>query len=137
MEGRKSVLIVGVGSIGERHLRCFQATGRVEASICEINAGLRETVARRYEVARTYADLDAALDEPHEVAVIAVPAQLHVAMATALAGAGCHLLIEKPLSTTLDGIDVLRETIRRKNVVTSVAYVWRAHPLPEWPWRIC
>ncbi len=36
----KSLLIVGVGSIGLRHLRCFQATGRVRLSICEPDAAL-------------------------------------------------------------------------------------------------
>ncbi len=35
-ESRK-VLIVDVGSIGERHLRCFQSTGRARLSSCEIN----------------------------------------------------------------------------------------------------
>ena len=52
--------IVGVGSIGERHLRCFQATGRAEASFVEINPALRATIAERYHVPG-FADLDAAL----------------------------------------------------------------------------
>ena len=34
-------LVVGVGSIGERHLRCFQSTGRARLSICEINPEFR------------------------------------------------------------------------------------------------
>ena len=41
---RHRVLIVGVGSIGERHLRCFQATGRAEVSFVEINDELRQRV---------------------------------------------------------------------------------------------
>jgi predicted dehydrogenase len=101
---RHRVLIVGVGSIGERHLRCFQATGRAELSLAEINPALRESVAQRYGISRTFANLDAALAEPPELAVIATPANLHVTMATRLAAAGVHVFIEKPLSTSLDGI---------------------------------
>jgi|GEM_PF-6549297 len=42
------ILIVGVGSIGERHLRCFKNTGRCEVAFCETNPSLRAEVADRY-----------------------------------------------------------------------------------------
>ena len=64
-----------------------------------------------------------------DIAVICTPAHLHVPMATPLAEAGIHLLIEKPLSTCLAGIDRLRETIESRHIVCSVAYVYRAHPM--------
>ncbi len=125
----KSVLVVGVGSIGLRHLRCFQATGRVNLSICEINAELRRQVAEEYGIAHTYPDLDSALGDAHDAAVIAAPAHLHIPMASQLARAGVHLLIEKPLSTTLEGIDALAEIVRQRGLAAVVAYVWRAHPM--------
>jgi len=49
-------------------------------------------------------------------------------MAIRLAHAGMHLLIEKPLSTSLDGIERLQEELRRRHLVAMVAYVLRAHP---------
>ena len=122
------ILIVGVGSIGQRHLRCFQATGRAELSLCETNTQLRRQIAEQYAVDRAYADLDAALSDPHDAVVIATPAQLHVPMAIKLAEAGLHLLIEKPLSTSLEGIDSLKQLIQRKHLVVAVAYVYHAHP---------
>ena len=42
------LLVVGLGSIGERHLRCFAATGRACVSLCELNAELRLAIAERY-----------------------------------------------------------------------------------------
>ena len=51
-----SVLIAGVGSIGERHLRCFQSTGRAEVSFVEVNPSLLATIAERYGVCG-FADL--------------------------------------------------------------------------------
>lgn len=121
------VLIVGAGSIGERHLRCLRGTGRCEISFVEINDSLRSTIADRYGV-RGHADLDAALAENPTAAVIATPAQTHVPLASKLAERGIHLLIEKPLSTSLDGTDRLRSTIRERNVTAAVAYVYRCHP---------
>lgn len=128
MSHRKSILIVGVGSIGERHLRCFQGTGRADVSLCEVNAVLRKTVAERYQVVKAYDDLDHALDSKPDAVVICTPAHLHISMALAAARRGIHLLIEKPLSTTLDDIDTLRKEVIGNKIVTGVAYVYRAHP---------
>lgn len=131
MSEPKKVLVIGVGSIGERHLRCFQNTGRATMSICEVNADLRLRIADQYRVRQAYPDLDAALADRHDAAVICTPANWHISMATRLAEAGVDLLIEKPLSTSLEGIDQLRETIQKRGVKTAVAYVQRAQPTLE------
>jgi predicted dehydrogenase len=126
---RKSVLIVGLGSIGERHLRCFQATGRVAASVCEIDPELRGRIAQQYGVDHAHADLEAALNGgSFDAAVIATPAHLHVPMATRLANHDVNLLIEKPLSTSMDGVEQLRKLIRRRGLIVALGYVLRCHP---------
>ena len=122
------LLIVGVGSIGERHLRCFISTGRAEAVFVEVNPALRNTIAERYGV-RGFASLDEALVTQPTIAVVAVPAHLHIAIATQLAERGLHLLIEKPLSTSLDGIGRLQTVVRDRGLTAGVAYVYRSHPL--------
>ncbi len=129
MARESSLLIVGVGSIGARHLRCFQQTGRVRVALCEVDADLRARVAAEYGVDRAYADLDAALADRHDAAVIATPAHLHVPQAQRLAEAGLHLLIEKPLSIGLEGIARLETTLREAGRTAAVAYVHRANPL--------
>jgi predicted dehydrogenase len=128
---RRRVLVVGVGSIGERHTRCFLATGRADVSICEPNAALRQAIAERYGIERVFGDIEAALGEQPEAVVICTPAQLHIPIAIAAARAGAHLLIEKPLSTTLDGIEELKSEVARQNLIAGVAYVYRAHPALE------
>ena len=128
MSDPKAILVVGAGSIGERHLRCFQATGRVRLALCDTNADLRRRVAEKYGVRRTYASLDEAMTDRHDAAVIATPAQLHVPMAIRLARAGLHLLVEKPVSTRLDRVDELQETLRADGLTAVVAYVLRFHP---------
>jgi predicted dehydrogenase len=125
---RKSILIVGVGSIGERHLRCFQATSRADVSLCELNPVLRKTIAERYSVDAAFDDLEAALQQKPDGVVICTPAHLHISMALSAARKGIHLLIEKPLSTTTDGIDALRDEVAKNKLVAAVAYVYRAHP---------
>jgi predicted dehydrogenase len=125
---RKSILIVGVGSIGERHLRCFVATSRVEVSLCEMNPALRERIAQQYEVEKAYVNFEEAIAARPDAVVICTPAQLHVPLALAAAQAGAHLLIEKPLGTKLDGVHALQAEIHRRNLTVAVGYVYRAHP---------
>jgi len=122
------ILIIGVGSIGERHLRCFQATGRCELSIVEIDPELRQCVTEKYDVSRSQDSLEAALACAYDAAVIATPAHLHVDMAIACARAGIHLLIEKPLSTGLESVDLLRQVIRDNDIHAMIAYIHRSNP---------
>lgn len=129
MADKHRVLVIGVGSIGERHLRCFLNTGRVDAAFVEVNETLRKTIAERYPAAKPHATLDAALVEKHDLAVICTPAPLHVPIARQLAELGVQLLIEKPLSTSLDGIAELIEIVERKKLAAGLAYVYRSHPV--------
>ena len=112
MMAQHRILIIGVGSIGERHTRTFQRTGRADLSICENNEQLRKTVAERYGIAKAYAGLDEALnDGKFDIGLICTPSNMHIPMATQLAKAGKHLFIEKPLSLSLDGIAELMKQL--------------------------
>ncbi len=122
------VLVVGVGSIGQRHLRCFLNTGRARVSFVDTDATLTSHVAARYQDAQALIGLEAAVESGVTAAVIATPAHLHLPLATQLAQAGIHVLIEKPLAVDLDGVESLKDFVRLRNVVAGVAYVYRLHP---------
>lgn len=135
------VLIAGLGSIGQRHVRNLRALAGPEVEIIayrvrrdtavltdslgvESGTGLEE----KYGIA-TYTDLGDALAQKPDVALICNPTSLHLAVARAAAEAGCHLMIEKPLSDRYDGVEALIDTVERNHLVALVAYQWRFHPL--------
>jgi predicted dehydrogenase len=124
-----TALVVGAGSIGERHIRCFLATQRVAVRFVEPKDVLRQQIAQRYPNAKAFASLESAMEAPVDAAVIATPASMHVEQAIQLAERGIHLLIEKPLSVTLDRVDQLAQLVRERKVVVGVAYVHRANPV--------
>jgi predicted dehydrogenase len=124
----KNVLVIGGGSIGERHVRCFQGTSRANVSLCEVNDDVRDRVTSTYQLASSFRSFDDALEQPFDAAVVCTPAQLHISMAKTLADRGIDLLIEKPLSTSFDGIDELNAVIQSKRLSVSIAYVTRQHP---------
>lgn len=126
MSQKQRVMIVGAGSIGERHLRCFQETGRAQVSFVEVNEARRSTISERYGV-RGFSEFTEAASEV-DVTVVATPANQHVEIATTLAASGIHVLIEKPLGTSTAGIDRLEWVAHEHAVVVGVAYVYRCFP---------
>ena len=122
-----SVLVVGCGSIGERHLRCFQKTGRAHVAGCDPSDELRGTIARTYDV-KTNADFASALTPEVDAVVICTPPPLHIPMALAALAAGKHVLIEKPLAADFTGVAELLAAAAQSDRHVAVAYVQHVYP---------
>lgn len=134
------ILFAGLGGIGQRHLRNVRhllgddvevLAHRVrrrqmvlsESLSVESDGGLEET----YGVT-SFDDLDKALAEGPDIAFVTNPSRFHVPVAQAAADAGCHLFIEKPLGTSLEGVDRLIETVEAKDLVAFVGFQMRFQP---------
>ena len=123
-----AILIVGCGSIGERHLRCFQRTGRAEVFACDANAALLARLAGQYQVP-TFADLGTALAARRfDGVVVCTPAHTHLDIALTALRHGAGLLIEKPLSTGLEKVGAAREAIAKSGKFVGVAYIYHFMP---------
>ncbi len=126
---RKNILIIGCGSIGERHLRCFQSTQRCDVVACDTNGRLLESVSARHGVPSETDFRTALASRRPDAAVICVPAPFHIPIAIAALESGCHVLIEKPLSTSMKDVGALLDAVARSGRTAAVAYVYRMHPV--------
>lgn len=123
------VLIVGGGSIGERHLRCFGQIG-CQTALCEIEADRRARLIEQYDVRLGFSSLEEAARRPWDAVVVCTPAHLHVPHALSLLGGGTRsLLIEKPLATCIEDAQALLP--HTSGAMVGVAYVLRASPLVQ------
>lgn len=119
------ILIVGLGSIGKRHLRL----ARELLPETDIRVLRHQVCASIPEHANgCFSNLDQAIDFAPQLAVIASPATFHMSTALPLARAGVHLLIEKPLSASLDDIIELIETCRDQGTALMTGYNLRFLP---------
>eukprot|EP01041_Mallomonas_annulata_P037043 gene37043-60273_t len=93
------ILVVGCGSIGERHLRTFLATGRATVAGCDPNPAVRERIATTYRVPVSdnwlqAIDADATADPALTAVVIATPDHWHAYIAIAAVRAGKDVYCE-------------------------------------------
>ena len=120
------ILIVGLGSVGRRHLRNLVALGQTDLVLLRSGRStLPDEELKGYRVVGNLAD---ALQARPDAAVIATPTSLHLETAIPLARAGCHLLLEKPVSHTMDGVSELRAAVAKGRGQVMVAYQYRHHP---------
>jgi predicted dehydrogenase len=120
----ESLLVIGTGSAGCRHLMNAAAAGVAELSVF---SGAVERRPLPGQV-RVETDLSSALSRKPQAVVIANQTSLHVNSALGAARAGCHLLIEKPLSDAFAGLDELQREVADQNLVAMVGYQFRFHP---------
>ena len=119
------VLIVGLGSIGQRHLRLAREI-IPEADIRVLRHQSGDTVPSGSN--GCFSRIDEAIAFAPQIAVIANPAPFHIATAQALVEAGVHLLIEKPLSDSRKGVIKLLETCQTQGTVLLTGYNLRYLP---------
>lgn len=124
---REKILIIGTGSIGERHLRCFLTTERADVCFCEPNDTQRQLIAEKYP-APAYASIEQAVAaEQPTAAVICTPAQTHLPIASQLLRHGMALLIEKPLALSVPEAENFLALSEAHNRPVLVAYVGHQH----------
>ena len=97
--------IVGVGWAGSRHVEAIRELGEKVEVVCLVDndAGFLSGKASEFGIEKTYTNLSDALNDPDVDAVdICSPHHLHCEQAIAAAEAGKHVLVEKPMATTVE-----------------------------------
>lgn len=120
-------LIAGLGSIGRRHFRNLTALGETDIVLLRSHrATLPDDELAGYPVET---DIHTALTKQKPDAVIvANPTALHLDVAIPAAEAGCHILLEKPVSDSLDRLDVLQKAAQKSGSKILVGFQFRYHP---------
>ena len=116
MNKKSKILIIGFGSIGQRHYRNLKTLGYNNLYIFDINKKLQIT------------KLALNILKQFDVVFVCSPNHLHIKQAILAAQAGCHLFIEKPLSYNLAGIDKLYKICIQKKLINIIGCNMRFHP---------
>jgi predicted dehydrogenase len=120
-------LIAGLGSIGRRHFRNLIAIGEKDIVLLRSHrATLPDDELAGYPVETDLAE--ALKKHKPEAVIVANPTSLHLDVAIPAAQAGCHILLEKPVSNSLDRLDVLQKAAKKSGSKILVGFQFRYHP---------
>ena len=119
------ILIVGLGSIGRRHLRL----AREQFPNATIKV-LRHSISHELceEADGSFSTLVEAIAFQPQLAVIAGPATFHLDTALPLAEAGVNLLVEKPISASISGVAQLIKAVEKQGSTLLTGYNLRFLP---------
>jgi predicted dehydrogenase len=122
--------VIGVGSLGKQHARIhadLAAEGLSEfVAVCDLNEETARSISgeRKTEWTTDWRALVGRID----AASIAVPTEAHCEIACGLLEAGIHVLVEKPISRTLEEADRMIEAAERGKAVLQVGHLERFNP---------
>jgi predicted dehydrogenase len=124
------VAVVGVGALGQHHARvCAGLEGAALAGLYDVDGARAAEVAGRHG-APVFAHLRDVIDAADAVC-LAVPTVDHHRVARVLLEAGRHVLVEKPICSTVAEAEDLIAVAGQRGLVLQVGHVERFNPATD------
>jgi len=122
--------LIGAGTMGRWYARTFAEYERSElVAICDLQRDVAAEVAEQWQVTGVYTDYEAMLtSEDLDAVAVATPDRFHRAPVVACLEAGKHVLCEKPLATTLQDAQAMKEAAARSGKELMVNFGNRRRP---------
>lgn len=117
--------LIGLGMMGRHHARVIRETEGLELVAVADASGDPHGVAGALDVLASVEEL---ISRKIDMAVCAVPTGLHEEVGLALADAGVHTMVEKPIASTIDGGESLADAFEAKGLVGAVGHIERFNP---------
>jgi virulence factor len=119
--------VVGLGRMGQQHCRVYSTLRRAQlVGVHDVNPELGAATAQRLEVP-FYASYEELLDQVDAISLV-TPTPSHFDLAMTCLDHGVHLLVEKPITETLEQADKLTHTAEQSDLVVQVGHIERFNP---------
>ena len=119
--------VIGVGHLGKEHARIYAECEGVDlVAVVDMNLESARQVGELYG-AKPFEDVSR-LDERLDVASVVVPTDAHFEVSGFLLKKGVHLLIEKPMTETVDEANELLRIGRENGAMIQVGHIERFNP---------
>lgn len=121
--------VIGVGTWGENHVRAYAQNPRSElVAVSDINEERAKKIGSQYGVSYYTDYMKMLADRTIEAVSVATPDFLHREACVAAAEAGKHVLVEKPLATTVEDAEAIVNAARKSGVKLMVDFHNRWNP---------
>lgn len=120
--------IVGAGTIAEMHAQAIRSAGHRVVAVCDVRREAAERLAGVHGATASTDHRVLLADPTVEGVIITAPHVLHAPLALDALAAGKHVLLEKPIATTLADATALADAAARASVTLAVGHVLRFVP---------
>jgi len=119
--------VIGTGYLGKFHADKYASLPNCElAAVVDIDEAAAKSVADKHG-ARALTDYRSIMGEVDAVSVV-VPTTLHHQVSKDFLNAGSHVLVEKPITVTIDEADYLIDIAHRNKLILQVGHLERFNP---------
>ena len=129
MASKTKILVVGCGSIGQRHARLLAEREDVTLALCDPDADHLAAARAATHASESHADVQTALAQKPDVVFVCTPNRLHAPVAIAAMKAGADVFCEKPIAHSVQAADEMVDTSARTGRLIHVGYILRQHPM--------
>jgi predicted dehydrogenase/spore coat polysaccharide biosynthesis protein SpsF (cytidylyltransferase family) len=124
----KRAVVIGSGSIGQRHIRNLHDLGMTDIFALRTRQGASKDLDPDLEV-KELSDWSELPGLKPDVAIVSNPTSLHLETIERCLPQVRGLFIEKPLAASLDGVAELLKQIKQRRIVSFVGYNLQFHPV--------
>jgi Predicted dehydrogenases and related proteins len=126
------ICVAGQGAFGQKHLDALKRIPGVEvASLIGGNPAGTEQVAKKYGISHWGNDLGEGIKRADAV-ILATPTKMHFKQAEQVMRAGKHVLVEIPVTDSVEDAENLVKVARETGVTAMAGHVRRFNPSHQW-----
>lgn len=123
--------VIGTGVLGRYHTRLYKANDKVDLlGVFDVNFEAAQKVADEFGV-KAYENMDELVDLC-DALTVAVPATYHHKSVMPLIAKGKHVLVEKPIASTVKDAVEMVEAAEKQGIVFGVGHVERFNPAMDY-----
>ena len=123
----KKICVIGAGYWGKNHIKTLSRLNALKG-VVELDDNILKSLLNEYKGIQVHSNIEDALVEDYDGFIIATPAKTHFEIAKIIINSQKHLLIEKPMTLSVNEAEELVALAEKNKVNVMVGHVLLFHP---------
>ena len=128
MNNQKRIAVVGMGSIGQRHVRLLKEQKNIRIELVDTNQDVLAAAQKKLGPLPSHKTFEEMLKTRPDIVLIATPHCLHAYQTIQSLYAGSHVFCEKPMSDNLADAINMKDAAESSGKVLNIGFQLHFHP---------